>query len=497
MRRAALFAYMLCALFGFCATAVAQEEDEPLEMTRGEWKLFIEQVLAERAQLEVESPGAIADSPGMDDALVGQGQAAFNAGCVSCHDAERSLQARKGFGAWLATVRRMAVKEGADIPSGDFEPIAAYLTSLNPAAAAGGMDLGAGGGAAAAPTVSAFATISPLWRGTSDDMLLENPDFFVDAWIGADWQPAGPVSARVVGCTSCHADANGSDGFSLELVDASATLDLMALICGCDDAKSDHDSPLDATIKAGRFIVPFGAFQAMSYPGVYRTVSNPLMFNMGRRVGPTGPLQPVLPAPFSDEGVTGHLGLRFNDCWNATLDVYAINGLQDPSPRIFNSSRSYSDNNREPTVGGRVTVGSKWMRVGGSLMTGNLAMDGAAAAPYKLAGADATVRIHDSLRLYFEYGIREGDAFAPGRHDYVYGVVGEIEAYFTERISFLVRYDTLEHRHTAFGESSLERITSGINTTLPGGSWIALNHEHWMFPTFDVDVLGIRWTATF
>ena len=495
MRWAAVIA-LLCAMWGpFVGAHVdAQEsDDELLEMTRAEWVLFIEQVLAERSQVDVEAPPAVGGNPGLDEMLVSQGQAAFNASCTSCHDADRSLQARKSFGDWLATVRRMAVKEGADIPSSDFEPIAAYLASLNPA----GMDTALGGGAATVPTVSAFATISPLWRGTNDEQLLENPDFFVDAWIGADWQPSGPVSARVVGCTSCHADANGSAGFSLELVEASATLDLMSLICGCEDAKSDHDSAFDATIKAGRFIVPFGAFQAMSYPGVYRTVTNPLMFNMGRRVGPTGPLQPVLPAPFSDEGVNTHLGVKLNDCWNATLDVYAINGLQDPSPRLFNSSRSYMDNNREPTVGGRVTVGSKFMRVGGSLMTGNLAMDQTPAVPYKLAGADATLRIHDALRLYFEYAIREGDSFLPGRHDYVYGIVAEIEAQLLERVSLLVRYDTLEHRDTAFGESSLERFTYGINTTLPGGSWIALNHEHWMFPTSDVDVLGVRWTATF
>jgi hypothetical protein len=213
-------------------------------------------------------------------------------------------------------------------------------------------------------------------------------------------------------------------------------------------------------------------------------------------IGPLGPLQPVLPLPFSDEGVNGHLGATLYDCWTATLDVYAINGLQDPSPRLFNSSRSYMDNNREPSVGGRATIGTKKMRLGGSLMTGNLANDGAAQVPYKIAGADATFR-HEWLRAYFEYAIRENDTFLPGRESYAYGIVAEIEAKLFDNYSLIVRYDTLEHRDVNLGESSLERFTYGLNTSLPGGSWIGINHEHWMFQNSDVDVLGVRWTATF
>ncbi len=507
MTRVQILAKLICVLVlavcGPAAWAQEEEDDELLELTRQELMLLIDQRLAERddeAAVSPEEPPAAAGSSGFDQALVSQGEAAFDSACTTCHDAERSLERRKGYAAWLATVRRMAAKADADVASSDVVPIATYLASLNPAAApsAAGAEGDMAGLAATVdtPSVSAFATISSLWRGTNDEQLLENPGFFVDAWVGADWRPSGPVSASVVGCTSCHADQNQSKGFSLELVEASATLDLMKLIC-CDDGTSEHESPIDATIEAGRFIIPFGAFNAMSYPGVYRTVTNPLMFNMGRRVGPLGPLQPVLPAPFSDEGVNAHLGVKLGECWSATLDAYAINGLQDPSPRIFNSSRSYMDNNREPSVGGRVTLSNKFLKLGGSLMTGNLANDRALAVPYKLAGADATVRVHDRLRLYFEYAIRERDAFMPGRHNYAYGIVSELEADICDNVSFLVRYDTLEHRDADVGNSSLERFTYGINTSLRGGSWIAINHEHWMFPTQDIDVLAVRWTATF
>jgi hypothetical protein len=38
-----------------------------------------------------------------------------------------------------------------------------------------------------------------------------------------------------------------------------------------------------------------------------------------------------------------------------------------------------------------------------------------------------------------------------------------------------------------------------LNWTLPGGSLLMVNHEHWFLPgNFrDIDVLGVRWAAAF
>ena len=51
-----------------------------------------------------ETPGA------EDEGDTSQGRADFNANCLQCHDAERSLQA-KSASAWLSTVRRMAERK--------------------------------------------------------------------------------------------------------------------------------------------------------------------------------------------------------------------------------------------------------------------------------------------------------------------------------------------------------------------------------------------------
>lgn len=148
----------------------------------------------------------------------------------------------------------------------------------------------------------------------------------------------------------------------------------------------------------------------MSHPGVYRTVSNPLMFNMGRRVGVTGPLQPVLPAPYADEGINLHTRTSLSTNLTTTLGLYAVNGLQGTDPTFFNASRSYRDNNRQPAFGGHATLKHDFFTIGASLAEGNLADDGFPSAHYKLVGGDLTARYEELWRLYFEYAMREDEA---------------------------------------------------------------------------------------
>src|SRR5438067_1873939 len=55
----------------------------------------------------------------IDPALTQAGEAAFVRSCTSCHDQERALSKAKSNAGWLATVQRMASKQGADISSAD------------------------------------------------------------------------------------------------------------------------------------------------------------------------------------------------------------------------------------------------------------------------------------------------------------------------------------------------------------------------------------------
>jgi hypothetical protein len=256
-------------------------------------------------------------------------------------------------------------------------------------------------------------------------------------------------------------------------------------------------------VKMGRVVVPFGAYSVMSHPGISLTVSNPLIYNMGRRVfvpNSSPPQQPVLPMPFSDEGVDFTFRTPIGEELTCGLDLYAVNGLQGPAANIILRSRLYYDNNEEPSLGARLTLGSDFFRLGASVLGGNLQDQDLPNVNYTLAGADATCQITDRLRFYFEYAMRRQDsAIVAGAEDQAYGTVTELElrVWDCPNVSLLARYDTLEHRHSAFGDASLDRFTTGINIGLAGGSLLMIDHELWMPDgEDDVDLIGVRWVIS-
>ena len=195
----------------------------------------------------------------------------------------------------------MSEKDGAEITPNDVDGITEYIASI-----CAPTDGGATGDPQAMidqedPAFAVFGTISPVWRGGAGPGVQYN-QFFPEMFIGGQWQ-GNVVSARVTACTACHGvgeDAGPSGGFlgRIDLVEAAVKLDIATMLTGT--CPREWQLSLDA----GRFIVPFGAFSSQVNPGVYRTVSKPLMFNMGQRVieGDLG--DPVLPMPFSDEGAS-------------------------------------------------------------------------------------------------------------------------------------------------------------------------------------------------
>jgi mono/diheme cytochrome c family protein len=469
-------------------TGAAIAEEKSGNVQREQTQSFVAPAAAQISDAIVQpEPSAIA-SPELGD--VSAGRAAFERSCTDCHDAARSLDKAKTYGGWLRTIQRMAAKDGADIRTSDVVPIASYLASV-----AGASGAVADGGDEADGGWSFGATVSTLHRSASDESLVEHPGFFADVWVTAAYQSAGPWRATVTSCTSCHT----TNGAPLELVEGSATLDLRHLGCGCrcDDGR-------ELLLKAGRFVTPFGAYAAMSHPGINRTVSSPLIFNMGRRVlvpnSSPPQQQPVLPMPFSDEGIDFIFRTPVTDELTFTLDLYAVNGLQGAGPNVFNRSRLYFDNNEEPSLGARITLGSDFFRLGASVLGGNSQDEQTPPLDHFLAGADATCQITDRLRFYFEYAMRRQESqFVAGADEDTYGTVTELEwrVWDCPNISLLVRYDTLEHRHPVFGDASLDRFTTGINVGLPGGSLLMINHELWMPDgEDDVDLIGVRWVVS-
>jgi hypothetical protein len=456
------------------------------------------------------APNAAAPKPSpFDAALVARGNSAFQNACTQCHDAERSTTKTKSLAGWRGTVRRMAGKSGADVPQGDWEAIAVYLASLS---APSGGDGAAAGGAAAQDTLAQqfalWATFSPMWREGSDHM--ELPGFFPLTWVGVNWQGQGPLSARATACVTCHNEPG--NGHRIELVEAAMRIDLMHLACG-------RDTPVKAVVDAGRFIVPFGAFSSQVNPGVYRTVALPLIFTMGQRVFPTDIGDPVLPMPYADQGANLSTSVPLSEKGNATFDAYVVNGLRGNSTGIdFYDSRNYVSGNKEPAAGTRVTIGNQFVRLGSSLTAGRFNDDSGSGPQhqglyYRIYGFDLQARYENLLRFQVEFADRDTDRVVslPGQllaREHVSGMYleGEVRLRRKSKLSFVTRYDLLDHRSPVpppgsvlTGRFDVRRTTWGVNYQLAGNSLLMVNYERWILPgpLPNLNVYGVRWAATF
>lgn len=470
-----------------------------------------------------------------DSRLIAAGESAFQQRCIQCHDAEKSLQRSKSLSGWRSTVARMARQDGADIPQSEWEPIAQYLASTNQSS---GTDMTQDSGAASEVTV--FGTISPTLRTHGTE--LQNPGFFPDIWAGIAWEPQnGPVSAKAIACISCHNEHDEGYLSRIEIVQATLTLDLGQVIRG-DSGKSrnggsncsrcgeqsclpasqfagQQGADIEAFVNAGRLVVPFGAYSSQVNPGVYRTVSRPLIFNMGQRVYDENLGDPVLPMPFSDEGASLNLSVPLLDDVTAGMDVYVVNGLQGNSNISLDDSRDYVDNNRTPSVGGRWTLGTSALRLGTSVIGGQYNPQNGTGVDnrqlnYVIFGYDVSWKYQDIFRIQGEFAQRNTDAYYDfagpqyGR-DRVSGWYVESELLLSRsaRLSALARWDEQSQRYAAWDPAStlpsagfdVRRLTYGLNWTLPGGSLLMFNMEHWYLPGgfSDMDIAGVRWAASF
>jgi hypothetical protein len=481
-----------------------------------------------------DKPKDSADSSkkkGFDPAVVSAGMAAFERGCVKCHDAARSTERNKDLAGWRTTVRRMAAKRGADIPSEDVDPISTYLASRNAPDSGGGDAGSASGGASAAGTsadkdkaetpkaesdsssFSAFASLSPLFRGGNSH--LQNPDFFPEAWIGGSWQ-GKIVSARVTACISCHGVQEGEFLSRVEFVEAAVRVDFSQWLDPCWKG-------MKGSIDAGRFIVPFGAFSSQTNPSLYRTVSTPLIFNMGQRVNAPEIGVPVLPMPYADQGVDINLDIPLLDCGTlgkitTSLDGYVINGLEGNETGIdFLESRNLADNNNRVAGGGRFTIGIPNIRIGASVTGGrfNDSSDPAGPLDYLIYGVDAEAHYKNLIRFQFEFAQRNNDRFDMtmiGPNVFSEKVAGyyiETEARPYEKFpaSLLVRYDFQSNSSELppagstlmTGNFNVKRITVGVNIDLWRQSLLMVDIEHWFMPEplQSTNVFGMRYAITF
>jgi hypothetical protein len=455
---------------------------------------------------------------GFDPAVVSAGMAAFEQSCTTCHNAARSLERTKDLAGWRATVRRMAGKRGAEIAAGDMEPIAVYLASRNSAASGASADKEKAGAPAAsndASTTSVFATLSPQWRGGNDH--LQNSGFGPLAWVGGSWQ-SKIVSARVTVCASCHGVQEQTFLNRVDLVEAAVRLDLSQFL-------EPYCRGMKGSIDAGRFVVPFGAFSSQTNPGLYHTVSTPLIFNMGQRVFNQDLGVPVLPMPYANTGIDFNVDVPLGDCGTgpitASVDSYIINGLAGSSNGIdWLQSRDLLDNNNRASYGGRISIGDPYIRVGASYLAGRFDSPNDPSVPngpldYRIYGFDVQAHYKRLFRCQIEYARRDSDRVGvmPNGTDVFservngYYLEAEVRPWEECRVSLLARQDFLRTSSEMPPPGStlptatynVERLTVGINIELWQQSLLMFDYERWLIPepSHVANVFGVRYTVTF
>lgn len=256
------------------------------------------------------------------------------------------------------------------------------------------------------------------------------------------------------------------------------------------------------TLEAGRIEVPFGDFWQRQDPASDAFLSKPLPYAMGHMLRYQADRMNlgVLPIPYVDEGATLSADWWFRDAVQLWVAAWGVNGLQSGTPRDFTFKNQlgdggYSDNNDEPSWGGRVSLGWRDFTGGASFLRG--AYDPDADFDYTVWGVDGSARVR-GVQLRGEYVARENDVVDAGGARRLLRKKGfhvQAESPEVRHVSLVGRVDGLLRQGPPLGtvndeSSGLVRWTGGVNVA-PGLDWaVRLQFEHWRFTDFvDSDVV--------
>jgi hypothetical protein len=273
-------------------------------------------------------------------------------------------------------------------------------------------------------------------------------------------------------------------------------------------------------VQAGRIAVPFGEFSNRVDPSGHKTVSAPLIFDMGRMVlGEKSAMNlGVLPLPYTDTGLLIYGQFFPVESLQVWYGAYGTAGLRGGNDLDFIATRSiyYTDNNRLPAGGGRVVMtyassGGSFIgdvSVGGSVTAGRYDRDGVLG--YLAWGADATAQL-GRFTVRGEYATRQTD-LDPGA-SYPYAIVDpwlSKEGWYAEVerplplldrwVTGVFRYDELRRQGTPLSASSplsvdstLQRYTAGLMIIPAPSLYLKVGYELWSgtdLPTLHAGHLG-------
>jgi hypothetical protein len=288
-----------------------------------------------------------------------------------------------------------------------------------------------------------------------------------------------------------------------------------------DRAHVDFTPSPAFNIQAGRIGVPFGEMSVRYDPTSHRSVSKPLIYDMGRMgyYGKSGFNLGVVPQPYVDSGVVLYGQVWLGDSVQLWYGGYVVSGMRGENDFDFVSMRTtfYLDNNHEPAGGGRLTLtfstsepGAlfKDLTLGASAMVGRYDPDRERA--YTALGADASLR-------FGIFTLRSEAAFIrielnPDPSLYRYELIDtfldkggffvELEHPLGGRLALLYRYDALYRKGIPLPgadprlspNSRMLRYTQALQVLLSDSTYLKSSYEYCAmndFPSFHSVHLGV------
>ncbi len=311
-------------------------------------------------------------------------------------------------------------------------------------------------------------------------------------------------------------------------VDVHENLSFSGRLCfGChglevDRAHIDFTPSQYFNIQAGRIGVPFGEFSVRYDPTSHRSVSKPLIYEMGRMpyYGRGGFNLGVVPTPYVDTGVVVYGQLWLGESVQLWYGGYVVGGLKGQNDFDWVSMRTpyYLDNNRWPSAGGRGVLtfsgSGKVFRdfsIGFSGMHGFYDPD--ATRRYTALGADVSLRL-GPLTLRSEAALIrfEIDKEAPG---YTYHVIDpfvdkggfyvEAEHPLGSHLIVLYRFELFRRAGVPMPgsfeamtpDSRVYRYTQALQIVLGDSVFLKASYEYWWltdFPAFHAIHTGLGGT---
>ena len=352
-----------------------------------------------------------------------------------------------------------------------------------------------------------------------------------EAWAGSNTSFSGTAYVDYWGMSSKTVARRSPSGVTIDAaikmgVDINDDLTFSAKACySChgiefDNVMLDWMPSTRFNVQVGRLPLPFGEFSNRVDPSGHKTVSAPLIFDMGRMAyGEKSAMNlGVIPLPYSDTGVLAYGQFFLMDALQVWYGAYGVAGFRGGNDLDFIATRApyYTDNNRVPAGGGRVVM--TYASEGGSLL-GDVSLGASATAGrydrdaqlgYLAWGADASLML-GRVTVRGEYATRQTDLDPDASYPYVLvdpwlskeGWYAEVEfpvPPMDRWVSAALRYDELRRRGTPLSASSqlstdstIARYTAGLFIIPAPSLYLKVGYEFWSatdFPAFHAGHLG-------